>query len=101
MEGSARISPAVLAQYAADAAQEVPGVRGLVESRFPRRGAVRVTNEDGRLAIEVHVSVDWGTPIPTVARGVQASVADYLGRTTASRPARVDVVVDQIGPGQA
>ena len=101
MEGSARISAAVLAQYAADAAREVPGVRGLVESRLPGRGAVRVTNENGGMAIEVHVSVDWGTPIPTVARGVQARVADYLGRTTDSRPARVDVVVDQIGSGRA
>jgi uncharacterized alkaline shock family protein YloU len=97
VEGSARISPAVLARYAADAAQEVPGVRGLVESRVPGRGAVRVSNENGVLAIEVHVSVDWGTPIPTVARGVQTRITEYLGRTTDARPARVDVVVDQIG----
>jgi uncharacterized alkaline shock family protein YloU len=41
--------------------------------------------------------VDWGAPIPTVAREVQARIADYLGSTTDARPARVDVVVDQIG----
>jgi uncharacterized alkaline shock family protein YloU len=97
VEGSARISPDVLARYAADAAREVSGVRGLVESRVPGRGAVRVATEGGRLAVEVHVSVDWGAPIPTVAHEVQTRIADHLGRTAASRPARVDVVVEQIG----
>ena len=99
MDGSARISPDVLARYAADAAQEVPGVRGLVENQLRRRSAVRVANEEGRLTIEVHVSVDWGAAIPTVAREVQVRIAEYLGSTTDARPARVDVVVDQIGGG--
>jgi uncharacterized alkaline shock family protein YloU len=45
------------------------------------------------------VSVDWGAPIPTVAREMQTRIADHLGRTADSRPARVDVVVEQIGPG--
>jgi uncharacterized alkaline shock family protein YloU len=97
VEGSARISPDVLARYAADAAQDVPGVRGLVESRLPRRSGVRVASDDGRLTIEVHLSVDWGAPIPTVARQVQDRIADYLGGTADARPVRVDVVVDQIG----
>ena len=97
MEGNARISPDVLARYAADAAQGVPGVRGLVESQLRRRRGVRVTSEDGRLAVEVHLSVDWGAPIPTVAREVQTRIAEYLDSTTDARPARVDVVVDQIG----
>jgi uncharacterized alkaline shock family protein YloU len=99
MEGNARISPDVLARYAADAAREVPGVRGLVDSRMPGRRAVRIATENGALAVEVHVSVDWGAPIPTVACEVQTRIADHLGRTADSRPARVDVVVEQIGPG--
>jgi uncharacterized alkaline shock family protein YloU len=97
VEGNARISPDVLARYAADAAQGVPGVRGLVENQLRRRGGVRVSSDDGRLTIEVHLSVDWGASIPTVAREVQARIADYLGSTADARPARVDVVVDQIG----
>jgi uncharacterized alkaline shock family protein YloU len=97
VEGNARISPDVLARYAADAAQGVPGVRGLVEGQLGRRGGVRVGSDDGRLTIEVHLSVDWGAPIPTVAREVQVRIADYLGSTTDARPARVDVVVDPIG----
>lgn len=99
MEGNSRISPDVLARYAADAAREVPGVRGIVAGRVPGRRAVRIATEDGALAVEVHLSVDWGTPIPTVAREVQTRIADHLGRTADSRPARVDVIVEQIGPG--
>jgi uncharacterized alkaline shock family protein YloU len=86
VEGNARISPDVLARYAADAAREVPGVRGLVDSRMPGRRAVRIATENG-------------APIPTIAREVQTRIADHLGRTADSRPARVDVVVEQIGPG--
>lgn len=97
MEGSARISPDVLARYAADAAQEVPGVRGLIDSGLRGRGSVRVGSDDGRLTIEVHLSVDWGASIPTVAREVQTRIAEYLGSTTDARPARIDVIVDQIG----
>jgi len=77
----------------------VPGVRGIVAGRVPGRRAVRIATEDGALAVEVHLSVDWGTPIPTVAREVQTRIADHLGRTADSRPARVDVIVEQIGPG--
>jgi uncharacterized alkaline shock family protein YloU len=97
VEGSARISPDVLARYAGDAAHEVPGVRGLVDGGLRRRRAVRVASDDGRLSIEVHLSVDWGAPIPTVAREVQTRIADYLGSAADARPARIDVVVDQIG----
>ena len=43
MEGRARISPDVLASYAADAAAEVAGVRGLADSPLPGRKGVRVT----------------------------------------------------------
>ena len=98
MESGPRISPDVLARYAADAAHEVPGVRGVVESGLPRRGGVRVAGDGGRLALEVHLSVDWGAAIPSVAREVQDRIADYLATTTDARPVSVDVVVDQIGP---
>ena len=97
MEGRARISADVLASYAADAAREVPGVRGLVESRLPRRRGVRVSSEDGRVALELHLNVDWGASIPAVGRAVQQRVADYLERMADVRPASVDVVVDEIG----
>ena len=75
MEGNAQISTDVLASYAADAAREVRGVRALEGRR-----AVRVSTEDGRVAVELHLGVDWGTSIPDVALAVQHRVRDYLTR---------------------
>ena len=43
MDGQASISTEILARYAADAAREVEGVRGLADSPLPRRHAVRVS----------------------------------------------------------
>jgi uncharacterized alkaline shock family protein YloU len=99
MDGEALISPEVLASYAADAALEVPGVRGLVEGHLPgRRGGVKIAEEDGRVTVELHVGVDWGTAIPELGRRVQQRVSDYLAQMADVRPAAVTVVVDEIGP---
>ena len=91
MEGHSVISPEVLARYAADAAVEVPGVRGVVESPLHRRG-VRVTGNE----VEVHVVADFGATLPDVASDVQRHVADYLLRMAGVRPAAVHVVVDEL-----
>jgi uncharacterized alkaline shock family protein YloU len=102
MEGHASISPDVLARYAADAAQEVEGVRGLVESHVPRHRAVRIAvADDGAVSVDVHLVMEWGAPVPEVGRAVQARVGDYLGRMAGTPPARVDVVVDEVGPVRA
>jgi uncharacterized alkaline shock family protein YloU len=98
MEGTARISADVLASYAADAAVEVGGVRGLSAERLPPRPAVRVTSEEEGVSVELHLEVDWGASIPAVGRAVQQRVADYLERMADVRPAPVDVIVDEIGP---
>lgn len=98
MEGQASISTDILARYAADAAREVEGVRGLSESPLPGRRGVRVAGEDGVVRIELHLSVDWGAPIVDVGREVQTRVREYLLRMADVEPASVDVVVDEIGP---
>src|SRR6185312_503187 len=97
MEGEALISHDVLASYAADAALEVPGVRGLVGGPMPGRRGVKVLEDDGRVAIELHVGVDWGASIPEVGARVQQRVADYLAQMADVRPSAVDVVVDEVG----
>jgi uncharacterized alkaline shock family protein YloU len=94
----ATISGDILARYAADAAREVDGVRGLVESHLPRHRGVRVTDEEGRVVVELHLAVDWGASIPVLGREVQERVADYLERMADVHPAAIDVVVDEIGP---
>jgi uncharacterized alkaline shock family protein YloU len=91
--GQASISSDILARYAADAANEVDGVRALVGRR-----SVRIEEGDGALRVELHVSVDWGARIPDVGREVQERVREYLGRMADLSPASVDVVVDEVGP---
>ena len=96
MEGQASISGDVLARYAADAAREVEGVRGLVASQLHRHRGVRVS-DDG---VELHLELEWGLSIPATGRNVQRAVAAYLERMAAARPGSVDIVVDAVGPAK-
>jgi uncharacterized alkaline shock family protein YloU len=94
----ATISSDILASYAADAAREVDGVRGLVESALHRRKGVRIVDEDGRVRVELHLALEWGVSIPEVGREVQQRVAAYLERMAKVDPEAVDVIIDEIGP---
>ena len=86
----------MLASYAADAAREVDGVRGLVESTLHRHKGVRVLEGDGSLRLEVHLAVEWAASIPDVGREVQRRVTAYLARMASVEADAVDVVVDEI-----
>jgi uncharacterized alkaline shock family protein YloU len=94
----ATISSDILASYAADAAREVDGVRGLVESALHRHKGVRIADDDGHVRVELHLAVEWGASIPEVGRNVQQRVAAYLERMANVDPEAVDVIVDEIGP---
>jgi uncharacterized alkaline shock family protein YloU len=94
----ATISSDILASYAADAAREVDGVRGLVESALHRHKGVRIIEDDGGVRVELHLAVEWGASIPNVGREVQQRVAAYLARMAKVDPEAVDVIVDEIGP---
>lgn len=87
----ASISADVLARYAGDAAREVEGVRGLA-----RRRATKITEEDGRVTVELHLGVEWGASIPAVGRAVQERVRGYLARMADLDSVTVDVVVDEV-----
>jgi uncharacterized alkaline shock family protein YloU len=93
----ATISSDILASYAADAAREVEGVRGLVESTLHRHKGVRVVEDNGRVRLELHLALDWGASAPAVGREVQQRVAEYLARMASVEPAAVDVVIDGFG----
>lgn len=92
------ISPDIIASYAADAAREVAGVSGLVGSALHRHEGVRVTRDDGKLGVELHLALAWGASAPQVGAAVQAGVADYLARMADVRPDVVDVVIDEFTP---
>jgi uncharacterized alkaline shock family protein YloU len=98
MEGHASISGDVLSRYAADAALEVSGVRGLVERALPYRRGVKLEAEDGRVKVELRLAIEWGASIPDVGRAVQRRVREYLARMADVEGAEVDVVVDEVGP---
>jgi uncharacterized alkaline shock family protein YloU len=98
LDGQASISPDILARYAADAAREVSGVRGVSESPLPGRRGVRVATDDGAVRVELHLAVDWGASIPRLGREVQARVREYLTSMAEVEPAAVDVTIDEIGP---
>lgn len=94
----ATISSDILASYAADAAREVDGVRGLVESTLQRHKGVRVLEDNGRVRLELHVAIEWGASVPAVGRNVQQRVAEYLARMASVELEAVDVVIEEIGP---
>jgi uncharacterized alkaline shock family protein YloU len=98
MEGHSVISPDILASYAADAAREVSGVRGLVESSLHRHRGVRIVEDDGAVGVELHLAVEWGADVPALGAEVQRRVTAYLGRMADVTPASVDVVVAEIDP---
>ena len=98
MAGQASISTEILARYAADAAREVEGVRGLGESSLPGRHPVRISGTDGAVRVELHVVTEWGAAIPATGKLVQERVREYLRRMADVETAAVDVVVDAVGP---
>jgi uncharacterized alkaline shock family protein YloU len=98
MAGQASISTEILARYAADAAREVDGVRGLAESPLPGRHAVRVSGADDAVRLELHVVTAWEASIPETGRMVQARVREYLRSMADVEPTAVDVVVDAVAP---
>ena len=67
----------------------------LCESTLHRK-PVRISEEAGEIAVEVHLALAWGAHVPTVGVAVQAAVAEYLERMAGVRPAAVDVVVDDV-----
>lgn len=98
MEGHASISSDVLSRYAADAALGVAGVRGLVERALPYRRGVKLETDDGRVTVELRLSVEWNASIPEIGRTVQERVRETLKRMADVDADVVDVVVDEVGP---
>jgi uncharacterized alkaline shock family protein YloU len=95
MEGHAVISADVLASYAADSALEVSGVHGLVGSALHRHDGVKISREDGRVGVELHLALDWGAGAGAVGAEVQAHVSECLVRMADVHPDAVDVVIDE------
>ena len=71
-------------------------VKGLVlGTDFSAKG-VRVTQQDGRLVIELHIAVSYGLNISTAAQSITHRVRDEVEQATGLKVARVVVSVDDV-----
>ena len=64
-------------------------------SDFPEKG-VRVTEEDGQLAIELHIKVTYGVNIAAIVRSITHKVRYAVEDATALKVRRINVCVDDI-----
>jgi uncharacterized alkaline shock family protein YloU len=62
---------------------------------FSEKG-VFVTQENGRLVIELHIAVSYGLNISTAAQSITHRVRDEVERATGLKVARVVVSVDDV-----
>jgi uncharacterized alkaline shock family protein YloU len=62
---------------------------------FSEKG-VSVTQEKGRLVIELHIAVSYGLNISTAAQSITHRVKDEVEHATGLKVARVVVSVDDI-----
>ncbi|MEG0768527.1 MAG: Asp23/Gls24 family envelope stress response protein [Ruthenibacterium sp.] len=67
----------------------------LLEAYYPDRG-VRVTEEGGRLCIELHIQVTYGLNIAAIVRSITNKVKYAVEDATALKVLRIDVYVDDI-----
>ena len=71
-------------------------VRSLVHGSDYSEKGVRVTQENGRLVIELHIAVSYGLNISTAARSISHRVKDEVEQATGLKVARVVVSVDDV-----
>ncbi|HUZ84167.1 MAG TPA: Asp23/Gls24 family envelope stress response protein [Gaiellales bacterium] len=102
---SAHISHAVIASYAAAAAREVAGVRAIADGhglrdrrpdpdRAPR--GVRVSSDGDRIALHLHVILDYGTDVAAAAEAADAGVRGFLRSMIDLELDELEITVDDV-----
>jgi uncharacterized alkaline shock family protein YloU len=108
--GTVTIAPGAIAQIVGRTAARCYGVVGMsLRSPGPRRQRVTrllpkgkptrgivVRNEDGAVAIELHVVVEYGLNLAEVAATVRSQVAYEVERLTGLEVASVDVHIQNV-----
>ena len=67
----------------------------LLRAHIPDKG-VRVTEENGRLIIELHIKVTYGLNIAAIVRSITHKVKYAVEDATGLKVQRIDVSVDDI-----
>jgi uncharacterized alkaline shock family protein YloU len=99
-------TPEVIASSVWEAVKDIPGLAALhltplqsLREKVHLEGlqAVRLDHAgDDGATLDIHIVVDAGAHIPTVAQQVAAAGADYLAGVTGTEVARVAVHVDDV-----
>lgn len=71
-------------------------VKSFVRGTDYSEKGVYVTQEKGRLVIELHIAVSYGLNISTAAQSISHRVRDEVERATGLKVARVVVSVDDV-----
>ena len=105
--GSVEISQEYFANLIGRAASECFGVSGMVGSTYqglksrlggretPDKG-VRVRTEDGRLVVDIHISVTYGVNISAIVKSIVHKVRYTVEEATGFAVAKVNVYVDSM-----
>ena len=67
----------------------------ILGTNFPDKG-VRVTEENGKLVIELHIKVTYGLNIAAIVRSITHKVKYAVEDATSLKVLRIDVCVDDI-----
>ena len=106
--GKISITSEVLTYLAGDAATSCFGVKGMVgrskdsgpfqllRRESMSKGVLVSFNDDGSISLELHIGVDNGVNMSTVARSIIKEVSYKLVRSTGVPVRRVDVFIDNI-----
>ncbi|MHB0876357.1 MAG: Asp23/Gls24 family envelope stress response protein [Anaerolineae bacterium] len=109
-EGKIEVSPQAVAIVVAEAVSECYGVVGMApitwwESlltalrRPPRTKGIHVGLDDGTVVVDVHVVIEYGTRIATVASNVTSAVRFRLEQALGTSALRVNVFVENVRVG--
>jgi uncharacterized alkaline shock family protein YloU len=101
------IAPGVVETIIALAADEVDGVAGVCSGQKLSQlaakavskqatGCITVEMDEGAVAVDLHIDVEYGKPIHEVANNVKAAVADAILSQVGAEVASVDVYVDGV-----
>ena len=106
--GEVRYSNEYFSSLVGEAAKSCYGVAGmaarsvadtvrsmLLGDDYSAKGVV-VTEEDGRLVIELHIVVSYGVNIATAAQSIMHRVRDQVEKATGLKVARVTLAVDDV-----
>lgn len=101
--GGLGLKPGVIDRIVTLAAAQVEGVSvcgqtfaGRVQKGAAAKGVEVTVGEDGQVAVDIHVEVDYGRALPAVSQGVQEAVSDAVRSQVGVAVESVDVFIDGV-----